>query len=110
MSNAQRTDARIAVPEHSRGSRAALAGIGLMLLGIFLFSLNDVMGKWLVATYSVGQVLLVRSFAALVVLGVALRRGVTALRHTPQPGLQALRVALVVGEGACFYAAVAALP
>jgi hypothetical protein len=26
-------------------------GIAAMLLGILLFSLNDVMGKWLVATY-----------------------------------------------------------
>ena len=43
---------------------SALLGIGMMLLGIFLFVVNDVMGKWLVATYSVGQVLLVRSLAA----------------------------------------------
>ena len=27
-----------------------LAGIGLMLVAMFAFSLNDVMGKWLVAT------------------------------------------------------------
>ena len=45
-----------------------VAGIGLMLLGIFMFAVNDVMGKWLVATYSVGQVLLLRSGAALSVL------------------------------------------
>jgi uncharacterized membrane protein len=42
---------------------ATVAGIGLMLLGIFVFAVNDVMGKWLVATYSVGQVLLLRSAA-----------------------------------------------
>src|SRR4051794_41852255 len=52
-----------------------LAGIGLMLAGIFVFSVNDVMGKWLVATYSVGQVLLLRSAAALVVLAPFLWRG-----------------------------------
>jgi drug/metabolite transporter (DMT)-like permease len=45
-----------------------LAGIGLMLLGIFVFALNDALGKWLVATYSVGQLLLVRSMAALALL------------------------------------------
>ena len=112
MSSAPRTDAAAAIrTERAERSRAALAGIGLMLLGILLFSLNDVMGKWLVATYSVGQVLFVRSLAALVVLGLALRQeGVAALRRTPQPGLQIVRVLLVVGEVTCFYAAVAALP
>ena len=47
---------------------AALAGIGLMLAGVFLFSLNDAVGKWLVATYSVGQLLWLRACAALLVL------------------------------------------
>ena len=32
-------------------SRLTLAGIGLMLTGVFLFSFNDGR-KWLVATYS----------------------------------------------------------
>jgi hypothetical protein len=44
--------------------QAGLAlGIALMLVGIFLFVANDVLGKWLVATYGVGQILLVRSLA-----------------------------------------------
>lgn len=91
--------------------RAALAGIGLMVGGIFLFSLNDAMGKWLVATYSVGQVLLLRSFAALVVLAVLLRgEGLAAFRAAPRPGLQVLRVALSTLEVACFYWAVAHMP
>src|SRR6202040_4221154 len=47
---------------------ALAAGIGLMLLGCFVFSLNDALGKWLVATYSVGELLLIRSAAALWVL------------------------------------------
>src|SRR5258705_206853 len=37
---------------------ARLAGIGLMLLSIFMFSFGDAMGKFIVATYSVGQLLL----------------------------------------------------
>jgi cobyrinic acid a,c-diamide synthase len=48
------------------GHDHVLLGISMMLLGIFLFALNDALGKWLVATYSVGQLLLVRSAAALV--------------------------------------------
>ncbi|EMG52792.1 putative transmembrane transporter, partial [Ochrobactrum sp. CDB2] len=39
------------------GGNAVLAGILLMLLGDFMFALNDAMGKWLVASFSVGQVL-----------------------------------------------------
>ena len=35
-----------------------LAGILLMLAGDFMFALNDAMGKWLVASFSVGQVVL----------------------------------------------------
>lgn len=89
----------------------SLAGIGLMLGGIFLFSVNDALGKWLVSTYSIGQLLLVRSFAALVVLApVIWREGLGAFRFAPRPGLQALRVAFATLEVACFYAAVAYLP
>ena len=41
-------------------------GVAVMLLGMLLFALNDAMGKWLVATYSQGQVILIRSAAALI--------------------------------------------
>lgn len=47
---------------------SARTGVLVMLAAMFLFSLNDAMGKWLVATYSVGQVLLLRSAVALVIL------------------------------------------
>ena len=47
---------------------ARLAGIGLMLLGVFMFSFGDALGKYLVATYSVGQLLWLRACAALLVL------------------------------------------
>jgi drug/metabolite transporter (DMT)-like permease len=90
---------------------AVLAGIGLMLAGIFLFALNDAMGKWLVATYSVGQLLLIRSLAALVVLVPFIRRdGIAAFRDAPRPGLQLWRAVLATAEVACFYWAVIDLP
>ena len=38
-------------------------GVAVMLLGMLLFALNDAMGKWLVSTYSQGQVILIRSAA-----------------------------------------------
>ena len=53
---------------------ARLAGIGLMLLSIFMFSFGDAMGKFIVATYSVGQLLLLRGCAALIVLSPSIWR------------------------------------
>jgi drug/metabolite transporter (DMT)-like permease len=47
---------------------ARLAGIGLMLLSIFMFSFGDALGKYMVATYAVGQLLWLRACAALFVL------------------------------------------
>jgi len=89
----------------------AAAGIALMLLGCFMFSLNDTMGKWLVATYSVGQLLLIRSIAALILLAPFIRReGWHAFREAPRPGLQIVRAVLSALEVALFYWAVAYLP
>ena len=92
-------------------TRLVRAGIALMLLGIFMFALNDAMGKWLVASFSVGQVLLVRSIGAFVVLGPMLaRQEHGSLFRLERPGLQALRVVLATVETALFYAAVTYLP
>ncbi|KAB0266962.1 DMT family transporter [Microvirga brassicacearum] len=95
---------------HQKVRSGAFFGIGLMLLGIFLFAVNDVMGKWLVATYSVGQVLLLRSAAALAVLIPIMRRQKVAFAIPPQPGLHAIRIGLSTLEVASFYWAVTYLP
>ncbi|MFN3670544.1 MAG: DMT family transporter [Bosea sp. (in: a-proteobacteria)] len=90
---------------------ASLLGILMMLLGILLFSLNDVMGKWLVATYTVGQVLLLRSAAGLAVLTpFVIKQGVMRTLKPERPGLQLLRVLFGSGEVALFYWAVSYLP
>ena len=92
------------------GGRTHL-GIAMMLLGILLFSLNDVLGKWLVATYSVGQVLMIRSAAALVVLMPFLWQiGWRPLVQVERSGMQALRVILSSVEVYAFYFAVSYLP
>ena len=90
--------------------RAALAGIALMSAGIFLFAVNDALGKWLVATYAVGQLLLIRSGAALAVLAPFVRRDARTFAVAPRWGLQVLRAVLATVEVACFYWAVAYLP
>ena len=92
------------------GERPA-TGIMLMLVAMLMFSLNDVLGKWLVSTYPVSQLMALRSLAALAVLLpiLAIHGGarVIRLQHAP---LQMARAALLAVEGMCFYAAVAALP
>ncbi len=86
-------------------------GILLMCLGVLMFSLNDVMGKWLMSTYTVGQVLLLRSAAAVLVLApFAMREGLGSVLRAPRPGLQLARVAFGTLETACFYWAVVSLP
>jgi drug/metabolite transporter (DMT)-like permease len=88
-----------------------MAGIGLMLSGIALFSINDALGKWLLATYSVGELLLVRSVTALILLAPFIRQaGIAAFTRAPRPGLQILRVVLSTLEVAMFFWAVSYLP
>jgi drug/metabolite transporter (DMT)-like permease len=76
-----------------------------------VFSLNDTLGKWLVATYSVGRLLVIRSAAALALLApFAWREGWAAFAAMPRPRLQFLRVALSSLEVAFFFWAVGYLP
>jgi drug/metabolite transporter (DMT)-like permease len=90
---------------------AAQVGLLLMLVGMAMFSLNDALGKWLVASHSVGQVLLIRSGAALVfLLPILWSFGVARLFQIERPGLQALRVVFSTAEVFCFYLAVRDLP
>jgi drug/metabolite transporter (DMT)-like permease len=96
---------------HLPTARTSLAGIGLMLAGIGLFSINDALGKWLLATYSVGELLLIRSVAAMILLAPFVRRaGIAAITGAPRPGLQIVRVVLSTLEVAMFFWAVSYLP
>lgn len=88
-----------------------LAGILLMLAGDFMFALNDAMGKWLVASFSVGQVVLIRSIGAFIVLGPMIaNQGAGRLFRMERPVLQILRVLATTVDTALFYAAVVYLP
>ena len=89
---------------------ARLTGIGLMLAGVVLFSFNDALGKYLVATYSVGQLMLLRAFVAILLVSPLIWRARAEFVKVPRPGLQLLRVALSAGEIAAFFAATIYLP
>jgi drug/metabolite transporter (DMT)-like permease len=89
---------------------ARLAGIGLMLLSIFMFSFGDALGKFIVATYSVGQLLWLRACAALLVLLPMIWRHRAEFLKPERPWLQLLRVTLSTLEVAAFFLAAAYLP
>ncbi|MET4292732.1 drug/metabolite transporter (DMT)-like permease [Bradyrhizobium sp. LB8.2] len=89
---------------------ARLAGIALMVLSIFMFSFGDAMGKFLVGTYSVGQLLFLRACAALLLLSPLVWRQRHQFRHLERPGLQLFRVVLSTLEVAAFFLATVDLP
>lgn len=95
----------------SNDERAArLAGIALMLLSIFMFSFGDATGKFLVGTYSVGQLLALRACAALLVLSPAIWRHRAQFLKLERPWLQLVRVMLSTLEVAAFFLATVYLP
>jgi drug/metabolite transporter (DMT)-like permease len=78
---------------------------------VFLFCINDAIGKWLVATYPVGEFLAIRSGATLILLlPLIWHAGRAAFAGAPRPGLQILRLVLGTLEVALFFWAVAWLP
>ena len=89
---------------------ARLAGIGLMLVSVCMFAFGDTLGKFIVATYSVGQLLLLRATAALIVLSPAIWRHRREFLRLERPWLQLLRVVLSTLEVAAFFLATVYLP
>lgn len=93
------------------GRSTTLAGIGFMLMAVFLFAFNSAVGKWLVAKYPVGEFMLIRSSFTLLLLSPFIwRAGRAAFENAPRPGLQVVRVVLASLEVAMFFWAVSYLP
>jgi drug/metabolite transporter (DMT)-like permease len=100
--------AKISTAADERSAR--VAGIGLMLLAVFMFSFGDALGKFMVATYSVGQLLWLRACAALIVLLPMIWRRRAEFWRLERPWLQLLRVTLSTLEVAAFFLASVYLP
>ena len=89
---------------------ARLAGIALMLVSVCMFAFGDALGKYIVATYSVGQLMLLRACAALALLAPLIWRQRGEFRRMERPWLQLLRVLLSTFEIAAFFLATVYLP
>ncbi|MDQ0392158.1 DMT family transporter [Labrys monachus] len=85
-------------------------GIVLFLTGIFFFALNDALGKWLAMDYAVGQLLLLRSVGACIVLLPMIWRLRINLFDFGQWHLQALRILAMAGDTFSFYYATRTMP
>ncbi|HWZ40786.1 MAG TPA: DMT family transporter [Bradyrhizobium sp.] len=98
------------ISTHTDERSARLTGIGLMLLGVFMFSFGDALGKYLVSTYAVGQLLWLRACAALLVLSPLIWRQRDKFLQVERPWLQAIRILLSTLEVAAFFLATVYLP
>ncbi len=86
------------------------AGVGLFSLGIFMFALNDALGKWLVADYAVGQLLFLRTVGAVAVLGPLLWNSRADVRIRDQWSWHLLRILCMAADTFSFYFATKSLP
>ncbi|MBB4006868.1 drug/metabolite transporter (DMT)-like permease [Rhizobium taibaishanense] len=87
------------------------AGPAIMLAGMLMFALNDAMAKALVAHYGLGQVVVVRSMAALLILlPFLVRGGLAPVLSVERPWMQLARVVCSTVEIIAFYYAVSYLP
>ncbi|HLJ00233.1 MAG TPA: DMT family transporter [Bradyrhizobium sp.] len=100
--------AKLVVAADERSAR--LAGIALMLIAVCMFSFGDALGKYIVATYSVGQLMLLRACAALLLMAPLIWRRRGEFQKLERPRLQLLRVVLSSFEIAAFFLATVYLP
>jgi drug/metabolite transporter (DMT)-like permease len=92
-------------------NNATLIGIGLALFSVFLFTINNALGKLTVATLPIGEFMFLRSLVSIVWLApFCWRAGRAQFRAAPKPGLQLLRVVTSIAEIATFYWAARHLP
>ena len=85
-------------------------GVAFYLTGVFLFALNDAIGKWLVADYGVGQLMMLRAIGAGILLAPMALTLRPALLRVENPPLQFLRVVCMAVDTFCFYWATRTMP
>ena len=90
---------------------ATLLGITSLVLGMLIFSLQDIAVKWIGGDYPVLQIVILRSLVALPFAFLFLRgEGIRGLPHTPHPWLEAFRGFLLFLSFTTYMMGLAALP
>ena len=82
----------------------------LFSAGIFLFAVNDALGKWLVADFPVGQLIALRSIGAAFFLIPLLWRARLGLLTSGHPWLHVIRILCMTADSFAFYFATKLLP
>jgi len=90
-------------------ARNRILGIGLVLASSFIFGFSNVLVKWSMTEYPVGEALFIRSVAALAVLAPFLRPRDLMAAARISPRLQLLRMVLSAMEIGCYYWAISSL-
>jgi drug/metabolite transporter (DMT)-like permease len=92
---------------HNRPLRAVV----FLICGVFVFSLQDVIIKWISGNYPVHEIVLIRSiFAVIPILAIARLEGGLHLLRTTHYGLHIIRAFLMFASYMTYYLALAALP
>lgn len=112
MRNDLKFSAAEAVPNVRRRSDNVGLGIGLTIIAILIFGLQDAMAKTLVQTYSPFQLAMMRywAFAAFSILLVMRQGPLRQAFRSAHPGLQVARAALLVFDIWFFAAALVSVP
>ncbi|NOZ32357.1 MAG: DMT family transporter [Alphaproteobacteria bacterium] len=98
-------------PPAATGDRIGL-GIGLTVLAVLIFGIQDAVAKILVQDYAVPQIVMMRywAFAAFSLALVAWQSGLVRAFHSRKPGLQIARGLLLVTDILLFATAVRTMP
>jgi drug/metabolite transporter (DMT)-like permease len=92
-------------------ARRLLAGIGVTLLGVFVFACSNALAKWLTGGFPVGEILFARSVVVLSILAFFIARAdIREMVADGRPWLHVARALLSTVEVVCFYWAIVELP
>ena len=97
-------------PMQNLNAASRRRGVLLYLLAILFFAINDALGKWLVADYTVGEMLALRAVGAAFVLAPMAWRLDIALTDRRRLGLQILRILFMATDTLCFYYSTRTMP
>ena len=108
---AARSNAASARRGEAHPATRTVAGIGLMVLAILLFTVMDTIGKDLTARYPVPQVVWARYFFQFALMLLLIPRvGIMNLVRTARPGTHVIRGLLLAASTICLIGAISLVP